>query len=75
MTLSKSQYIRGLQCHKALWFYRHRPELRQKPDAATQARFDLGHDVGALACELFPGGVEIEFNLKDFSGMAAKPGS
>ena len=70
--LSKSQYIKGLQCHKALWFYRHRPELRQKPDAATQALFALGHDVGALACELFPGGVEIEFNLKDFSGMAAK---
>ena len=72
MTISKSQYIRGLQCHKALWFYKHRPELRQKPDAATQALFDLGHNVGALACELFPGGVEIEFNFKDFSGMAAK---
>jgi len=70
--LSKSQYIRGLQCHNALWFYKHRPELRQKPDATTQALSSLGHNVGALACELFPGGVEIEFNLKDFSGMAAK---
>lgn len=32
----------------------------------------MGHAVGDLACELFPGGTEIEFNPKDFSGMAAK---
>ncbi len=70
--LSKSQYIRGLQCHKSLWLYKHRPELRQEPDAATQALFDMGHTVGDLACELFPGGTEIEFNHEDFSGMAAK---
>ena len=60
--LSKSQYIRGLQCHKALWLLKHRPELREKPDAATQTRFDLGHTVGDVACDLFPGGVEIEYN-------------
>ncbi len=70
--LSKSQYIRGLQCHKSLWLYRNRPELRQAPDAATQARFDVGHTVGKLACELFPGGVEIEFDREDFIGMAAR---
>ena len=70
--LSKSQYIRGLQCHKSLWLYKHRPELRQEPDAATQALFDMGHTVGELACELFPHGTAIEFNHDDFSGMPAK---
>ena len=70
--LSKSKYIRGLQCHKSLWLLKHRPDLREKPDAATQARFDLGHTVGGLACDLFPGGVEIEFDYKDFPGMVAK---
>ena len=70
--LSKSQYIRGLQCHKSLWFCRNRPELRQAPDAATQARFEIGHSVGKLACELFPGGVEIEFDREDFIGMATR---
>jgi hypothetical protein len=32
MSLSKSQYIRGLQCHKSLWLYNHKLELRDKPD-------------------------------------------
>jgi len=37
MPLSKSQYLRGLQCHKSLWLYKHRPELRAKPDTQTES--------------------------------------
>ncbi len=70
--LSKSQYIRGLQCHKALWLLKHRPELRQQPDAQAESLFETGHTVGELACQLFPGGVEIEFNSKDFDSMVLK---
>lgn len=70
--LSKSQYVRGLQCHKALWLLKHRPELKQKPDAQSESLFETGHTVGALACQLFPNGVEIEFNSKDFDGMVRK---
>ncbi len=70
--LSKSQYIKGLQCYKALWLLKNRPDLRQEPDAATQARFDMGHTVGALACQLFPGGSEIEFDYKNFAGMISR---
>jgi len=72
MTLSKSQYIRGLQCHKSLWLYKHRPELREQPDAQTEARFATGHQVGDLAKELFPGGVEVAFDPGDFPGMIAR---
>ena len=72
MTLSKSQYIRGLQCHKSLWLYKNNPELRDLPDEAQQSLFDTGHHVGEKAKELFPNGVEIEFDVSNFNGMIAK---
>lgn len=72
MTLSKSQYLRGLQCHKSLWLYKNRPELRDAPDYTLESLFDTGHSVGELAKELFPGGVEIKFDADNFKGMIAK---
>jgi len=72
MTLSKSQYIRGLQCHKSLWLYKHKPELRDTPSAQTESSFNTGYDVGELAKELFPNGVEIAFDSSNFDGMIAK---
>ena len=62
LSLSKSQYIRGLQCPKSLWLYKSRPDLRDAVDQGRQAVFDSGTDVGKLAQELFPGGVEIAFD-------------
>jgi hypothetical protein len=72
MTLSKSQYIRGLQCHKSLWLYKHKPELRDMPDTQTESAFNTGYQVGDLAKELFPNGVEIEFDSNNFNGMIEK---
>ena len=60
-SLSKSQFIRGLQCHKSLWLYKNSPELRPEPDEALQAVFGSGTEVGVLACGLFPGGELIEY--------------
>jgi hypothetical protein len=59
--LSKSQFTRGLQCHKSLWLLKNRRELQQKPDASLQARFDAGTEVGILAQQLFPGGTGLEY--------------
>lgn len=56
--LSKSTYMRGRQCPKALWLYRHRRELMPPVDATRQAAFDTGTEVGLLAQKLFPGGVD-----------------
>jgi hypothetical protein len=67
--LSKSQYVRGLQCYKSLWLYKNRPDLIQNPDILEESLFKTGHTVGELACQLFPGGIEIEFNPTDFEGM------
>ncbi|GJL85427.1 MAG: hypothetical protein DHS20C02_12020 [Micavibrio sp.] len=66
--LSKSQYLKGLQCPKALWFYRHRKDLAPETDAATQARFDTGHDIGVLAQQYFEGGVEVTNEYWDITG-------
>lgn len=57
--ISKSQYLRGLQCPKALWYYRHRPDLMPEAPDSRQALFDAGHEVGHLAQQYFTGGVEI----------------
>ena len=64
--LSKSRYVRGIKCHKSLWLLIHNPELREKPDAGTQARFLTGHKVGEVAWQLFPGGTEIPFENLSF---------
>ena len=60
--ISKSQYLRGVQCPKALWLYRHRPELAAEVTEARQYIFDTGNEVGELAKRYFEGGVEIEEN-------------
>lgn len=70
--LSKSKYIKGLQCHKALWFEQHKPKLKSSASAQTTQNFATGNQVGDLAKELFPNGEEIEFDSGNFHGMIAK---
>ncbi|MDD3601999.1 MAG: DUF2779 domain-containing protein [Sulfurovum sp.] len=61
MRLSKSLYTRGLQCGKSLWLKKYTPEVLTPPDAQAQAVFETGSRVGELACNLFPGGIEIPY--------------
>ena len=56
--LSKSTFIRGLQCEKSLYLYKHHYNLRDEISPQLQAIFDQGTNVGVLAQELFPGGVD-----------------
>ncbi len=60
--LSKSLYIKGLQCHKYLWLHKNKPELKDKISGSQQAAFDSGTDVGILAQRLFPGGAEVPYD-------------
>lgn len=57
--LSKSKITAFEQCARKLWLSTHRPELAQVDDGA-EARFALGHEVGEIACGLFPTGVMVE---------------
>lgn len=56
--LSKSTFIKGMQCNKALYLHKHNRDLKDDISAAQQVIFDQGTSVGELACKLFPGGVD-----------------
>lgn len=58
-TISKSQYLKGIQCPKALWLYRNRRDLAPEISEAQQFIFDTGHEVGVLAQQYFGAGTEI----------------
>lgn len=57
--LSKSSFIRGCQCPKALYLHKYADEhavQRDPLDASTEAIFSTGHRVGELAQQRHPGG-------------------
>jgi predicted RecB family nuclease len=56
--LSKSTFLRGLKCPKALYLHIHHPKLRTPPDEAQLASFREGREVGQVARKVFPGGVD-----------------
>lgn len=72
MNLSKSQYVRGLQCVKSLWLKKYKRDVLKAPDSATEAIFERGNEVGELACRLFPNGIEVAFDGNDYEGMLKK---
>ena len=59
MKLSKSRFVAGCQCLKRLYLQVHEPDLAAEPDGAAEAIFEQGREVGMLARQLFPGGVEV----------------
>jgi hypothetical protein len=54
--LSKSRYIRGVNCLKSLWLYANKRE-EQRFSERTLAIFARGTNAGELARQYFPGGV------------------
>ena len=56
--LSKSSFMRGLQCAKSLYLYKHFYKKRDQPSAEQQALFERGTSVGKIARKLFPNGVD-----------------
>jgi hypothetical protein len=57
-TLSKSTFMRGCQCTKSLWLHKHMPHLKDEMSEAQANIFSSGTNVGELARDLFPGGVD-----------------
>ena len=58
--ISKSKFVAGVQCLKRLYFQVHEPGLAAGPDASDQAIMEQGREVGLLARQMFPGGVEVD---------------
>ncbi|MDQ2802732.1 MAG: DUF2779 domain-containing protein [Pseudomonadota bacterium] len=57
--LSKSRLAIFEQCAKRLWLSVFKPEAAHENDGMKRA-FRVGHDVGAIACELLPLGIMID---------------
>lgn len=55
--LSKSTYVKGIQCQKALYLHTYHRNLKDPITKQQQAIFDQGTKVGELARNLFPNGV------------------
>jgi len=60
MKISKSKFMAGVQCLKRLYLQVHEPELATQPDGTIDAIIEQGNEVGLLARELFPGGIEVD---------------
>lgn len=61
--LSKSKYIRGLQCDRALWLDVFNPRLARYT-AEQMRRFDRGREFEYVFKDTFPHGIDISAELK-----------
>lgn len=63
ITISKSSYIRGLQCEKSFYLNFFHKQFGITRDEQDTTKFEIGHDVGRYAQQLFPGGVDCGYGL------------
>jgi Domain of unknown function(DUF2779) len=56
--ISKSSFIKGIQCDKQLYLYKYHYDWMDEVSESQQLIFNRGHDVGELAQKLFPGGIK-----------------
>jgi hypothetical protein len=70
--ISKSKFIAGSQCHRWLWVAYNDKGRIPEADPTTQAIFDQGHEVGALAKSLYPDGIEVSAGASDFGQVIQK---
>jgi len=56
--LSKSSFIRGVQCEKHLYLYKYHYNEMDQLSEMQKAIFKRGTDVGKLAQQLYPGGID-----------------
>lgn len=64
-SISKSDYIKGLQCSKALWFSNYRKDLKIPIDEKPQNLFDTGNEINDLARKCFAEGKKAADNYFD----------
>ncbi|MCD4741116.1 MAG: DUF2779 domain-containing protein [Desulfobacteraceae bacterium] len=69
--ISKSQYIRGLQCPKSLWYFTNQPSLCKDQFNGHNTLFGEGIEVGMLAQNYFKNGITINFDLSRISESTA----
>lgn len=71
-TFSKSSFIKGMQCEKQLYLYKNHYNWRDPISEEKQAVFTRGTNVGKLAQELFPDGIDLSPSNPFLYEQAAK---
>ena len=57
-SLSKSDYLKAIQCKKSLWLSKNRSDLKPPLYEKTQSRFKTGEEITQLARNYFLGGIK-----------------
>ena len=70
--LSKTDYMLGMECEKALWLVKHHPELVPDVDVMLQRRFDIGNEVQEYARQLFPSGKMVAGGDIEYAALRTK---
>ena len=68
--LTKSGFVKGLQCDKLFLIYQNRWDSLPAADEAKQAILDQGQMVGDLAKNLYQNGTEIIWKSEQDGGIA-----
>jgi len=58
-TLSKSSFLKGIQCEKQLYLYKNHYDWQDPISESLKAIFERGTNVGKLARDIFPGGIDV----------------
>lgn len=66
-SLSKSDYLKAIQCKKSLWLVKNRSDLKPILDDKTKAKFEAGEEINNLAREYFSGGVKAAESFFDIA--------
>jgi len=69
--LSKTLFMKGLQCHKALYLEKYQPELKGEMGADLKLRVAGGLEAGNYAKDLFPGGIDVPYEGMTYDDQVA----
>src|SRR3954469_20298095 len=68
--LSKSTFLVGARCHRALWWHDREPDAHElRPSPGARHRMEEGARVGRFARGHFPGGVLVERAGRDLDDI------
>lgn len=69
--ITKTAYLKFVQCGKAFWLDRVDPTSATPPDATTQRRFQAGNEVDKWSQKAFPNGYLIPYRIHpvDMAGL------
>ena len=66
--LSKSTFVRGIQCEKSLYLNRYKPKEKTPHDSVTMDLFNKGRDFESLFKAQFPEGIDLSEKLGKLIG-------